>query len=200
MNRLIFLIIALLSTETAGAQVTKRNWLMGGTGNFSSKTFTNGSLNQTYKETHIQLQPDIAYFFIDRLAAGIKLNMSFHRNKVVSDNYNLGKDNSYGFGPFIRYYILDTDGRFNFLVEGNYQYQIERGGGVSSDNSEPVPVPMTQYTKNAFGLAGGPVFYFNRSVGLEFLAGYNFTRYVENKSATKNFHIGLGLQVHLERE
>lgn len=198
MNKLIFLFVALLSVNTAIGQLTKGSWLVGGSGAFNSNDHSNDYGTPSYKETIAQLQPNIGYFFIDRLAGGLKLSMSLRRTKMAEEFYNLQKNNSYGFGPFVRYYILNGESRFNFLVEGSYQYQIERGGHVRSDNSEPRPVRMGQYTKNVFGVAGGPVIYFNRSIGLELLAGYNFTGYTGNKNSELWF--GIGLQIHLEKE
>ncbi|MBX3256342.1 MAG: hypothetical protein KF862_19555 [Chitinophagaceae bacterium] len=200
MARFLLLAFFLFTGKLSYCQVTKQNWLVGGTGSFNSNSYTDDLGNKSYKETYLQLQPNVGFFFIDKLAAGIKLNISFLRNKVESENYNLQKSNFYGFGPFIRYYILNSENRINFLIEGSYQYQVERSGGVSANNNNPISIQMTQYTRNMLGFAGGPVMYFNRSVGLELLAGYSFTDYVQNKSNIKKFYVGIGLQVHLEKE
>lgn len=200
MIRLMFLFAAAFIVKTTEGQISRRNWLMGGTGLFNSHTYTDYLGNRSWKDSNIQLQPNIGYFFADRVAGGVKLNLAFFRTKVFSESYNLQKNNSYGIGPFVRYYILRSEDRLNFLIEGSYQYQLERSGGVSADNSTPVPIAITQYSKNTFAIAGGPVIFVNTSVGLELLAGYSFTNYVQNKTSAKSFYMGLGLQVHLEKE
>lgn len=202
MRRLAILLLIISMTKYSAGQITKHNWLVGGTGLFNSTTYTNDLGLQSTRVTNIQLSPDIGYFFINKFAGGLKLSFAISRNKNISDGagYNLDKNDSYGFGPFLRYYFLNPDKQFNLLIDGSYQYQVERGGGVSSTGSTPVPVPITQYTKNTFLIAGGPVIYFNSIVGLEFLVGYMTSNYVQNKSSIKSFQVGLGFQIHLEKD
>ncbi|MBX3256343.1 MAG: hypothetical protein KF862_19560 [Chitinophagaceae bacterium] len=179
MTRLLFLAFFLFTLKLSYCQVTKQNWLLGGTGQYNSGSLADTYGNESIKEHNIQIQPNIGYFFVDKLAVGIRINIALSRHTDLGNRSNM-QSNSFGFGPFIRYYILNSENRINFLTEGSYQYQFDR--------------------KNVLGFAGGPVIYFNRSVGLEFLAGYTFTDYVQNKSNIKNFYVGIGLQVHLEKE
>jgi hypothetical protein len=49
----------------------------------------------------------------------------------------------------------------------------------------------------------GPVIFFNTSVGMEFLFGYSSN--IENvkelyKNSLKGFQIGIGIQIHLEKQ
>ena len=201
MKKIILFILAITTIKYSSAQLTKHNWLVGGIGLFNSTTYTNDLGFQTQRVTNIQIAPNIGYFFVDKFAGGLKLNFSTSRYKNISNgaSYNLSKSTTYGFGPFLRYYFLDVNKQFNILMDGSYQYNIERGGGVSSSNSTPVPVPITQYSKNTFSIAAGPVIYFNSTVGLEFLIGYSTTKYVQNSSRNSGIQVGLGLQVHLEK-
>jgi hypothetical protein len=202
MRQFAILLLAISLAKYSTGQITKHNWLVGGTGLFNSTTYINDLGLQSIRYTNIQLSPAIGYFFADKFAGGLKLSFATSRNKIISEGagYNLGKNNSYGFGPFLRYYFLNPDKQFNILIDGSYQYQIERGGGVSSTGSTPMAVPITQFTKNTFSIAGGPVIYFNSSVGLEFLVGYMTSKYVQNKSSIKSFQAGLGFQIHLEKD
>ena len=202
MRKLTILLLTISLTKYSSGQITNCNWLVGGTGLFNSTTYTNDLGLQSIRYTNIQLSPNIGYFFVNKFAGGLKLSFATSRNKIISDGagYNLGKNDSYGFGPFLRYYFLNPDKQFNILIDGSYQYQIERGGGVSSTGNTPLSVPITQYTKNTFSIAGGPVIYFNSSVGLEFLVGYTTSNYVQNKSSINSFQVGLGFQIHLEKD
>jgi hypothetical protein len=201
MHRIVILLLVILIAKHSTGQITKHNWLVGGTGLFNSTTHTNDLGFANYRFTDIQLSPDIGYFFVDKFAGGLKLSLATSNYKNISDGagYNHGTNNSYGFGPFLRYYFLNPNKQFNIIIDGSYQYQIERGGGVSSTGSTPYPVPITQYTKNTFAISGGPVIYFNSSVGLEFLVGYVTTKYVQNKSSVRSFQVGLGFQIHLAK-
>ena len=202
MRLFAILLLAISITKCSTGQITRHNWLVGGTGLFNSTTYTNDLGLQSLRYTNIQLSPVIGYFFVNKFAGGLKLSLATSRSKNISDGagYNLGKNNSYGFGPFLRYYFLGIDKQFNILIDGSHQYQIERGGGVSSTGSATLPVPITQYSKNTFSIVAGPVIYFNSSVGLEFLAGYTISKYVQNKSSIKSVQVGLGFQIHLERD
>ena len=202
MRQITILLLTILITKHSSGQITKHNWLVGGTGLFNSTTYANDLGNENQRITNFQIAPNIGYFFIDKFAGGLKLSFANSRNKNISNGagYNLGKNNSYGFGPFFRYYFLDTDKQFNILIDGSYQFQIERGGGVSSTGNTSIPVPITQYTKNTFSIAAGPVIYFNSSVGLEFLIGYTTSNYVQNKSSVNSVQVGLGFQIHLEKD
>ena len=202
MRQLTILLFAISAATYSNGQITKHNWLVGGSGFFNSTTYTNDLGYRTSKENSVQLFPNIGYFFADKFAGGLKLIFSTSNNRIISNGagYNLGKYNTYGFGPFFRYYILQAHKQFNILIDGSYQYSIERGGGVSSGDSTPLPVPITQYTKNTFSIAGGPVIYFNTIVGLEFLIGYTTSEYVQNNGSSKKLQFGLGFQIHLEND
>jgi hypothetical protein len=199
----LFFIITFCCINCSYGQITKHNWLVGGTGFYNSLTNIN-SLGLKYeRRTAIQISPNIGYFFFDKFAGGLNMNFLISRNKNIDDKtpYSLSKYTAYGFGPFIRYYFLKTDKPFNLLIDGRYQCNIERNSGAYSNNINPVPITVTnQYTKNIFSLSGGPVIYFNTSVGLEFLFGYTVSRYAQNSGGNNGFQAGIGLQVHLEKD
>jgi hypothetical protein len=48
--------------------------------------------------------------------------------------------------------------------------------------------------------SGGPVIYFNSSVGLEFTGNYRIDRVHDTKTSAKTFFIAIGFQVHLEKD
>ena len=61
-------ITILLSTITANAQITKGNWMVGGTGNFSSyeSKYINNGNEVTNKGIGTNISPNIGYFFINK--------------------------------------------------------------------------------------------------------------------------------------
>lgn len=201
MKKIVLFVFSAFILKYSSAQISKGNWLVGGSGFFSLTTSNSMSGVSGLRQTQINLSPSIAYFFFDKFAAGLKIGYSNSRNKQLNTpNYNLGKSITYSVGPFLRYYFLPTDKQFNLIIDGSYQYGIENGGGVVSTGSQPVDFDLTKYQKNTFTFAAGPVIYFNSSVGLEFLAAYMTSKYANWVGRNNTFQFGVGLQVHLERD
>ena len=92
-------------------------------------------------------------------------------------------------GPFGRYYLLNTTNNYNVVSEVSYQLGLFNAGAQKGKLS-------------TFSALLGPVIYFNKSVGLEFLLGYSYSKEdVEqaNKEIRKGFQIAIGFQIHLEK-
>ena len=199
MKTTVLFLLSILTIKYSTGQITKHNWLVGGTGFFNSTTYNNDAGVPGRKISTIQLTPDIGYFIADKFAAGLKLGFSSSRNTISGQN-SLTKNTTYSFGPFVRYYFLPTDKQLNLLIDGSYQYGIERGGGASAPSGQPLNFSITQYEKNTFSISAGPVVYFNSSVGLEFLIGYTTSKYVKYNGNNNTILVGIGLQVHLEKD
>lgn len=201
MKKIILSLLFASLLKISSAQVTKHNWLIGGTGFFSSTTSNSSVAIVRDRYTRINLSPNIAYFFADKFAGGLKFSYFNEKyQQLNSSNYNVDKYITCYIGPFVRYYFLPTDKQFNLIIDGSYQYGIEKGGGVSSNSPTPVDFEWTKYQKQTFTIAGGPVIYFNSCVGLEFLAAYSTSSYVNYKGRINMFQIGIGLQFHLEKD
>jgi hypothetical protein len=196
MNRITMLALCMLMYGlTATAQITKGNWMVGGIASYASTKY-HGEISPGVTVNIFKVQPNIGYFIIDKLATGLKLGYSNVTNKVGEFPYGITKTVDYNFGPFIRYYFLSPDKPFNILIDGSYQYGIKRGGSTSGGGD----IPWTQHNANTFSVNAGPVLYFNTSVGLEFLVGYSTEKYVKDHGRNGTVQVGLGLQVHLERD
>lgn len=198
-KRILLFIFVVSFIKPAFAQITKNNWLVGGIGIFNSTTYNSTSGAPGQQVTHLQLSPDIGYFLFDKFAIGLKLGFESWRYQSVGQN-SLTKNTTYSFGPFVRYYLLSIQKEFNLLIEGNYQHGIERGGGSSAPPGQPLQFSIIQYNKNTFSIAGGPVIYFNSSVGLEFLIGYSSSKYAQYEGNNNTVQVGIGLQIHLEKD
>lgn len=195
MNKIIALALCmLLSGIVANAQITKGNWMVGGVASYASTKY-HGEISPGVTVNIFKVQPNIGYFIIDKLAAGLKLGYSNVTNKLGESPYGISKVVNYNFGPFARYYFLPTEKPFNILVEGSYQYGIKRIGSSTGGN-----ILWEQHNANTFSVNAGPVLYFNTSVGLEFLVGYSNEKYITDQGSNGTIQVGLGLQVHLERD
>lgn len=176
MKHIFLLAILLLGLNSLQAQITKRNWLVGGDANLSTSKskFSNG--NESDRATQFLISPNAGYFFADKFAGGLKGSIGF--TKLEGESINTG----FNIGPFIRYYFLDIENRTNLFSEVSYAYG-DSGTGLSS---------------NSYSIKAGPAIFLNSSVAIEITLAYN---YAKNSSQTSNNQIiaGVGLQIHLEK-
>ncbi|MBS1639190.1 MAG: outer membrane beta-barrel protein [Bacteroidetes bacterium] len=179
---LIFL--AFQSIYTAKSQITKGNWMVGGNAGFITEHETSQSLNLDNKTLIIQASPDIGYFFADKFAAGLKMNINSSRTTyTVNGSPSTNRASAYGISPFARYYFLPAKNeRVNLFAETDYQYSHSF---TTSDSQSGILI------------SAGPVIYFNSSVGIEFTLNYQYMSEAKLKPATNAFFVGVGLQVHL---
>jgi hypothetical protein len=181
----LFFILTLFSFLTSNAQITKGNWMVGGTGNFSSyeSTYKSNGNEITNKGIGINISPKIGYFLADKFVIGTSLSIGYTKPKESDNSFG------YGIGPYARYYFLNVDRHVNFFTEVNYIF----GETKSGDNKSK---------SNGYGLKAGSVFFFNNSVGLEVSLDYNSSKLAPNNSDNStynNLQIGLGFQIHLEK-
>lgn len=178
-------IALVLFTITSNAQITKGNWMVGGTGNISSyeSKFQNNGNEVTNKGIGINLSPNIGYFFANKFVAGTSFSVGYTKPKGSNSSFG------YGFGPFVRYYFLKEDKQINFFAQANYIFEETKSGNNKSES-------------NGYGFKTGPVIFFNSSVGIEITLDYNSSKLTPNGSESStynNFQIGLGFQIHLEK-
>ncbi|MBE0655293.1 MAG: hypothetical protein IH594_15945 [Bacteroidales bacterium] len=173
---------------TANSQITKGNWLVGGSGKFYSYTtnYSSATYSNEAKYTQIDLSPNIGYFVIDKLAFGLRPAFSSIKGKVTTTGGMPTNLQRYWIGPFGRYYFLPSDRQVNILTDISYQHGFF--GGISKGSL------------SALSAMAGPVVYFNSCVGTELLLGYSSSiGDVEGfqKETRKGFQIAIGFQIHL---
>ena len=179
------------SILTVKCQLTKGNWLVGGTGKFSiyNNSYISSNYNVEYKYTDISISPSVGYFVSKKLAFGLRptFSSSIGKSNLGSSTTTTGQ--RYLIGPFGRYYFLNQENPFNILADLSYQFGIKDIGGPKGNLSN-------------FSALVGPVIYLNSSVGIEFLLGYSKSKEeIEgaNKDIESGFQIALGFQIHLEK-
>jgi hypothetical protein len=184
----LFFFIIFTATLTATAQITKGNWLVGGSGSFSTSTATSENTDgteNTQKSIGSQINPNLGYFLSDKLAVGLDLSLSFS-NPAGSDNSNW----AIGLGPFLRYYFLPEDNQINLFSQASVRFN----NGLSEINRDSKSTTL--------GLSAGGVVFFNNSVGLELSLNYEdrtFKRANNPDSKLNSLFLGLGFQIHLEK-
>ena len=171
-NNIIF-ITTLLFAINSNAQIDKGNWMMGGSGSFGSFNTTSQGINN--KGTYLNLNPNIGYFFIDKLAIGAGAELIFQTKF----------DTGLGISPFIRYYFLNKEKNINLFSE--LSYKVTKSSGVGSVKFETL------------NMKAGTVFFLNSSVGIEVAINYsNLKSNYELES--NNIFLSVGFQIHLKRE
>lgn len=163
-------------------QITKSNWMVGGTASFSSYK-SSSEITAQYQQNTLQLSPTVGYFLIDNLAIGLRPSITYQR---------LSNDNpltDISIGPFIRHYFLQPENRINLFAEGGYAYG-QRSGRAQTFVQK----------SNAFAFSGGPVLYFNSSVGLEMFISYTTTKFTGSSGRNNELLFGFGFQIHLEKD
>lgn len=176
MKTLKFLyIITIFSFFTSHAQITKGNWMVGGTGSLYSAQLKDNNI--TSNTTGLELRPTLGLFLIDKFALGITPLLAY--NKPENNSSVI----SYGAGPFVRYYFLKPENRVNVLAHVGYTYY---GNNSTNDNS------------SALDFKAGPVLFFNSSVALEMTLNYNMNS-LDSSTKYNIFSLGLGFQIHLEK-
>jgi hypothetical protein len=173
------LLIALVASLSLNAQITKNNWLVGGSAAFSY-TRTNPEINGRLFE--MNLSPNIGYFFWDKLAFGLRSTYNFTRQR---SDLNRSETERVMLAPFVRYYLLEADRDLNLFVESAYGVQID----IIGDRRNP----------EEFSMKGGLSIFLNSSVAFEIALSYiNYN----SKNQFEGDHtvlLGFGLQIHLEK-
>lgn len=161
-------LFSLYFISNADAQTGKGDWLIGGI----------LELNTAKNSSTFEFSPNAGYFIIDNLAIGAKLIYSY-------DKLGDLKINSFGVGPFVRYYFTESNIKPFFAGDFDFQNQkISTGFGSS--------------TENAFNyfLGGGAAIFINENVAVEGLIGYRHTK-VKEEEGNGGLNLRVGFQVYI---
>jgi len=188
MKKIVSLLFIIFLFSESYSQLTKGVWIVGGNANLSLAQYR-GDIGITEDILSIGIQPKIGYFFIDKFTAGLLINSSYYNVKASTSR---SFHSEYGFGPFLRYYFLKEDTRTNIFAETSYQYIFLKSNTGNGNHSN--------YKLNSYSFSAGPVIYLNTTVGLEFTVGYTVKKYIDYSDYSNNLLVGLGLQIHLEKE
>lgn len=173
------LIVSILLTTVSNAQITKSNWMVGGTAIFTNSKSLDKDGEITGSGNGIQVNPNIGYFVYDKFAIGLSASFGYGKTSGAPSN------TSYGASPFVRYYFLKPEKLINILAEASYGYSISKIQGNSDS-----------FDSRGYRLKAGPVLYFNSSVGLEFTLNYNSSN--SDGNTYNYFQAGFGFQIHLK--
>ena len=190
-NQMFFIVLILFTIGTT-AQISKGNWMVGGSGNIY---FYEGNYNIVDKKIiekgfGIDVLPNVGYFFFNNFSAGLVSKFSYGEGKD-NNNGSSGPDRNFRLGPYARYYILNKEKFTNFFIQASYNtslfdksfktYQVSTkvGSAIFLTNSIGLEVSL-EYSKNS-------IEYFNVQMS-------------DVVQTTNVIRFGVGLQIHLEKE
>lgn len=188
MKKVITTVLILFIISQTNGQITRNNWLVGGNANYSSSKQNLSNSTDKINFTLFSILPNIGYFVADNFALGVNTGVTFTQSKSINIKSNV---TSYKVGPFGKYYFLEPDNTTNLFVQASFGYGITRFNNFGNNISTAKNI--------SYSISGGPVIFFNSSVGLEFTAGYNYEKALEDKSNVSSLILGIGLQIHLEK-
>ena len=187
MKKLLLLFFVTIFSSSAFSQISKGQWLTGGSLGFSFTQTGSSNLPNLNSEFILSASPNVGYFFIDGLAIGA-------RGQLIKDNY---QQTLYGNtiditqllgNIFIRYYFLPPNSPVNIIIEG--------GGGLGSSSINTNNTVVTQNVNNLF-LSVGPEIFLNPNTGFEIL--FSYRRMTEDGSSfvQSGIFFSVGFQIHL---
>ena len=183
MNRATIILLFLSFSFGANSQITKWNWMLGGNLSYASTNYNSRNYEDPHTAYNLKLSPNVGYFFVDKLAGGVKASINKNGDKDRRQSYT-----DFNIGPYIRYYLLAPDKQVNIVTEAVYLYVFEKG------------TPPDKTFKNTFSFSAGPVIYFNNVVGLEMLIDYSTYKFSIIEGNNNTIRFSIGLQIHLEKE
>ena len=183
---MLLILVAFFSAFSAFSQINKGQFLVGGSGSFSSNDQNN------VKSTSVTLSPNAGYFFLNKLAGGVDLTLHNSVSKAGTEKNTM---NGYGISPFVRYYVLPASNKINLFAEASY--------GWAKGKNKYLTHQAYTTTANSYSFSAGPAFFITPNLALEISAGYTQNEYrakdngFTSKSKEKLFQAGVGFQIHL---
>jgi opacity protein-like surface antigen len=173
MKKVLFAALTMIAAQGVSAQINKGQWLVGGNASFQSQKWGEA------KATSFTFSPNAGYFFIDKFAGGLRVDLTSTKPK--------GGDAKSDFliAPFVRYYFLPAAEKVNILADASYGFGSQKAEGESA-------------SQNGFAIAAGPAVFLSPNTALEFTLQYRSLggdAYGDDR--LNSFGVNIGFQIHL---
>lgn len=185
MKKILISVLFIIAANAAFSQINKGQWMVGGNLSFTSskdKTTVGGESQSGKTTTILSFNPDAGYFFMDKFAGGLRLNLT-----TATGGYS-----SLFVGPFLRYYLLPTAQKVNIFADGTFGFGSSKAS--STDKSQ---------SATAFQIMAGPAIFLNEHTALQIAPFFRSESSTEDVGGTKykfsttNFGAMVGFQIHL---
>ena len=180
MKKVLFAALLLISTQSMFAQINQGQWLVGGNVHFETgKDGPQNADDDAKKYTTFNFSPNAGYFFVDKLAGGLRLDLYSKKFKEEDDAFT-----DFSFAPFIRYYFMEPGQKVNVFADASFAI-----GSIGDEEK-------TGY--NSFMIQAGPAIFVSPNTALEFTLFYKTDGGEYNEDYDfKRFGLNIGFQVHL---
>lgn len=173
MKKVLFAALTMIAVQSVSAQINKGQWLVGGSAGFESQKHGDA------KATSITFSPNAGYFFADKFAGGLRVDLQSVKPK--------GSDatTSFAVAPFLRYYFLPAAEKLNILADASYGFGSVKSGGSSE-------------SANMFAISAGPAVFLSPNTALEFALQYrSWGGDAYGDDRLNSFGVNIGFQIHL---
>lgn len=208
----------------AFSQLQKGQWVTGGYADFLHSGNHQETKNITSDYTSITLQTSLngGYFILDKLSVGLtggiilsNSDKSTEGTSQIGHFSNSSTEKTFGYvvGPFIKYYLLPAQNKWNIFIDFSYGYSHNKQSTETKQAIEkpydPTNLGGTRITSgesnkkqkvdaNIFALSIGPAFFITKRTALELGLGYSYIDYMKSKSSSHNLSASLGFQIFLK--
>ena len=160
---------------------------LGGSVRFESVNEDYRPFNNTYKSNGFFISPAIGYFFINKMAAGLRIDFSSYHSKA--DSFET-RSRSTAVSPFVRYYFLPVAKKVNAFLDVGYLHSKTKWTFSNS--------PFYGKSKG-FQILAGPSIFLTGQIALEFTLGIKHIKSDSSLEPAKSNKLttGFGLQIHL---
>lgn len=154
MNKSFILVVAFVTATTfVEAQTSAGNMMLGGAISFGSYSREGGSINDY---SAFSFSPSFGYFLSDNLAVGTSLTISTEREGTGAAKQT---SNSFGIGPFARYYKYSSNENFAFFAQAGLSF--------AAGKTDPPVGNVTNSNSISFSLFPGAAYFFNPHWAME---------------------------------
>jgi hypothetical protein len=157
------------------------------------------------------VSPSVGFFIVKNLCIGLSVPLSFAKTKLDNSgagvSFSNSKSNSYGAGPFVRYYYPLIDYKLSLLAEGAYSWSSGTNHTSTYNFNTNAPEPIKYSTaNNAYRFAAGVAFFLNEYTSLELLANYQKLKSTSDQDPNllllpddkqSSIFLSLGLKIYL---
>jgi outer membrane protein len=163
MNKSLILLFAFAVTTTLTyGQTSAGNMMVGGGISFSSSSREGGSANDASSFT---FSPDFGYFISDNFAIGASVSLGSSRQGTGVAKTT---SNSFGIGPFARYYLFTSNEQFGFFGQARLDFQTGR--------TDPAFGEISKRQEISFALQPGAAYFLNDHWAIElYIAGFSLS-------------------------
>lgn len=173
MKKVLFAALMTIAAQGVFAQVNKGQWLAGGEVGFDTEKYGEA------KWSSFTLSPKAGYFFMDKLAGGLRADFTSVKPKGGDAESDLL------IAPFVRYYFLGAAEKVNVFADASYGFGSVKDGGESLG-------------QNAYAISAGPAIFLSPNTALEFALQYRSAGGKAYGDERRNaFGLKIGFQVHL---